>query len=53
MLDYHIHSDFSDDCAVPMKEMIEAAIEKGVKSVVICNAEMISKRNYGGTRCIK
>lgn len=29
--DYHLHSDFSGDCQVPMEEMIQSAIDKGLK----------------------
>jgi len=29
--DYHLHSDFSGDCKVPMGDMIQAAIEKGIQ----------------------
>lgn len=29
--DYHLHSHFSGDCTVPMDEMIQSAIDKGVE----------------------
>ena len=35
MYDYHIHTDFSDDCCVPMEEMIKAAIEKGLLELAV------------------
>ncbi len=31
LADYHLHSDFSGDCNVPMQQMIEAAIQKKMK----------------------
>ena len=31
--DYHLHSHFSGDCKVPMKEMIEAAISKNIEKL--------------------
>lgn len=30
LADYHLHSNFSGDCQVPMKDMIEGAIQNGV-----------------------
>lgn len=35
MYDYHTHSFFSDDCGIPTKDMIEAAILRGVKEMAI------------------
>lgn len=35
MYDYHTHTSYSDDCDVPMKEMIEKAIEKGLTELAI------------------
>ena len=37
LADYHLHSDFSGDCNVPMKQMIEAAIEKKID--ILCFTE--------------
>ncbi len=31
LADFHLHSDFSGDCHVPMKHMIEEAIHKGIQ----------------------
>ncbi|KXH87087.1 histidinol-phosphatase [Sporosarcina sp. HYO08] len=33
MFDYHMHSAFSADCNIPMEEMIEAAIQKGLTEI--------------------
>jgi histidinol-phosphatase (PHP family) len=33
MLDYHIHTDISADCEVPMKRMAQAARDAGIKEV--------------------
>src|SRR5699024_1533513 len=33
LLDYHMHSDFSEDCFTPMERTIEAAIQKGVTEI--------------------
>jgi histidinol-phosphatase (PHP family) len=33
MFDYHVHSDFSVDCKVPMAKSCEAAIEAGVTEI--------------------
>lgn len=33
MFDYHIHTHFSTDCDFPVRDMIESAIEKGVKEI--------------------
>lgn len=35
MYDYHTHSFFSDDCGVPTKDMIEAAVQKGIKEIAV------------------
>lgn len=39
MFDYHLHSSFSIDCPIPMEQMIEAAIQKGLTE--ICFTEHI------------
>src|SRR5699024_10190348 len=33
LLDYHIDSDFSEECFTPMERTIEAAIQKGVTEI--------------------
>lgn len=33
MFDFHMHSDFSEDCSTPMEATIEAAIEKGFTKI--------------------
>src|SRR5690625_4122678 len=33
MFDFHMHSDFSEDCSTPMEETIEAAIAKGFTEI--------------------
>lgn len=33
MFDYHMHSDFSEDCSTPMEHTIDKAIEKGFKEI--------------------
>ncbi|GAA0501341.1 histidinol-phosphatase HisJ family protein [Salinibacillus aidingensis] len=33
MFDYHVHSSFSADCEAPMEEMIQSAIDKGIKDM--------------------
>ncbi|HHV39036.1 MAG TPA: histidinol-phosphatase HisJ family protein [Tepidimicrobium sp.] len=33
MYDFHIHSDFSVDCKYLMEEMVQSAVEKGIKSI--------------------
>ncbi len=35
MYDYHTHTAFSDDCDVPMEEMIEGAIARGIQELAI------------------
>ena len=35
MYDYHMHTYFSTDCAIPAAEMIEAAIAAGMKEIAI------------------
>lgn len=35
MYDYHTHTAFSDDCDIPMEEMIEGAISRGVEELAI------------------
>ncbi|MCP8616109.1 histidinol-phosphatase HisJ family protein [Salirhabdus salicampi] len=37
--DYHVHSEFSADCNIPMEKMVEAAIQKGIQK--ICFTEHI------------
>lgn len=39
MFDYHMHSSFSADCTIPMEDMIESAIQKGLTE--ICFTEHI------------
>ena len=33
MFDYHVHSDFSNDCEVPMAEFAEEAVRKGLSEI--------------------
>lgn len=33
MFDYHMHSDFSADCKVPMESMVQGAIEQGLSKI--------------------
>ncbi len=33
MFDYHMHSDFSADCEVPMEEIVIGAIQKGLSKI--------------------
>lgn len=33
LFDYHMHSDFSEDCFTPMEHTIEAAIKKGLTEI--------------------
>jgi len=33
LFDYHMHSDFSEDCYTPMEKTIEAAIQKGLTEI--------------------
>ncbi len=35
MYDYHTHTAFSDDCSVPMDEMIQGAVRCGIKELAI------------------
>lgn len=35
MYDYHTHSAFSDDCSTPMRDVIEAACDKGLKEIAV------------------
>lgn len=35
MYDYHTHSNFSEDCFIPMEEMIDSAAQKGVAQMAI------------------
>jgi len=35
MNDYHVHTDFSDDCQTPMDDMIETAISRGISQIAI------------------
>jgi len=35
MYDYHSHSSFSDDCATPMKEMLDEACRIGIKEIAV------------------
>lgn len=47
MIDYHIHSDISADCAVPMMLMAQAARKKGLRE--ICFTEHIDLDFPGAT----
>src|SRR5690625_2877096 len=33
LFDYHMHSDFSEDCFTPMEKTIESAIQKGLTEI--------------------
>lgn len=33
LIDYHIHTDYSDDCKYPMEEVVKDAISMGVKEI--------------------
>lgn len=33
--DLHTHTGFSDDCDIPMEEMLEAAMAKGIKTLAV------------------
>ena len=33
--DYHLHTLFSGDCETPLKDIIESALSKGLKSICI------------------
>jgi len=33
LFDYHMHSDFSEDCFTPMEDTIESAIQKGLTEI--------------------
>ncbi len=35
MYDYHSHTHFSDDCSIPMDQMIQSAIDKGIRELAI------------------
>lgn len=35
MYDYHVHTSFSDDCESDIHDMIESAIEKGIKEIAV------------------
>ncbi len=35
MFDYHNHSSFSDDCSVPMRDMVQRAYEEGLQEIAI------------------
>lgn len=35
MYDYHTHSNFSEDCSIPMNEMLEAAVESGLREIAV------------------
>ncbi|HZW67496.1 MAG TPA: histidinol-phosphatase HisJ family protein [Pseudogracilibacillus sp.] len=39
LFDYHLHSDFSADCSITTEQMVQGAIEKGLKE--ICFTEHI------------
>ena len=50
MYNSHVHTEFSNDCAVPAAEMCGAAIQKGVSGIAItdhCNVtKCISRNSY-------
>ena len=37
MLDYHVHTEFSSDCKIPMAVQCEAAIAAGVTEIAFCD----------------
>ena len=39
MIDFHVHSDCSGDCAVPMLDSCRAAVQRGVR--IICFTDHI------------
>ena len=35
MYDYHSHSDFSDDCTTPLRDMVRAAVTAGIRELAV------------------
>lgn len=33
LFDYHVHTDFSGDCSIPMESVIQAGVNKGLKEI--------------------
>ena len=33
--DYHLHTCFSDDCKTPLEDLVQSAIDNGLKSICI------------------
>lgn len=50
MIDYHVHSEFSGDCEVPMARMAQAALDAGIKEM--CFTEHIDFDTPGETSFI-
>lgn len=50
MIDYHVHTEFSADCSVPMERMAKAALDAGIKE--LCFTEHIDFDTPGDTNFI-
>lgn len=45
-VDYHIHTEFSNDCNVPMREQCKAAIAAGIQQIAFTEHEENNPREY-------
>ena len=46
---FHVHTDFSNDCSVSAKRQIESAIKQGLKFICLtdhCNMHLYSYKKY-------
>ena len=46
LVDYHVHTEFSNDCIVPMAEQCQAAIAAGISQIVFTEHEENNPREY-------
>jgi histidinol-phosphatase (PHP family) len=46
LVDYHVHTEFSNDCIVPMADQCQAAIAAGIRQIAFTEHEENNPREY-------
>ena len=45
-IDYHVHTEFSNDCSIPMADQCEAAVRAGIAQVAFTEHEDSNPKDY-------
>src|SRR5512141_1174164 len=46
LVDYHVHTEFSNDCIVPMSDQCQAAIAAGIRQIAFTEHEENNPKEY-------